>query len=133
MLVWFAWNWRGRHFASDPARLVQFSYHTLLRGYHRWTASGRNPDALTLRYKAPIKLRPGQVLTFARACLGENVRTVIEAHGRLPHPRASFYAYRLRLPAGLNRRLVKLFAARRLVVFREREARAAVNRLAMGR
>ena len=130
MLVWFTWRWKGRRYKCDPARRIRFARGTLGHLYRRWKASGGNPAALALRYRAPVKIRPGLAFDFARLCIDSDVRTFTEAHGRIPRPVATFYAYRLALSASLRRRIVGLFAARRLVAVRTRKARAAANRFA---
>lgn len=132
MQVWFAWRWKGRHFKSDPARRIRFGRGTLEHLYRRWKASGGNPAALALNYRAPVKLRPGLAVEFARACLSSDVRSFTEAHGRLPRPVATWFAYRLSLPPMLRQRVVGLFAARRLEACRAHKARAAANRFARG-
>jgi len=71
-------------------------YGTLKRLYRTWRKSGGNPAALALRYRPPVKLRSGKALAFAEAAINcPDVRSFIEAHGRLPQPAATFYAYRL--------------------------------------
>lgn len=132
MLVWFTWRWKARHFKSDPKRRVQLGYGTLKRLYRRWKASGGNPASIALKYRAPVKLRKGHVLDFARVCVNSDVQSFTEAHGRLPRPRATWFAYRLALPAGLRQRVVRLFSARRLVDCRTRKARAAMHSFAKG-
>jgi hypothetical protein len=132
MLQLHAWRWKDRCYTSDPKRKIQFTALTLRRMHCRWEAGGRNPEALALRYWAPVKIRRGQAVEFARACLRPEVSSFIEAHGRMPRPRATFWAYRLNLPAKLRGRIIKLFAARRLTAFRMRSAREAVNRFAGG-
>ena len=130
MLVWFTWRWKGRHYKSDPKRRIRLGYGTLKRLYRRWKASGGNPAALALNYRAPVKVRPGLAVEFARICVNSDVRSFTEAHGRLPRPVATWFAYRLSLPPMLRRRVVGLFAARRLADCRMRKARAAANRFA---
>jgi hypothetical protein len=130
ILVWFAWRWKGRHYSSDPSRRIRFGYGTLRRKYREWKAAGRNPEALALRYRAPVKLRPGHVQQFAGLCIYAKARSFAEAYGSLPRPRATVSAYRLALGARLLRRVVNLFAARRLVDVRTRKARTAANRFA---
>jgi hypothetical protein len=132
MLVWFTWRWKGRHYASDPKRRIRLGYGTLKRLYRRWKASGGNPAALALNYRAPVKVRQGHALDFARVCVNTPVRSFADAYARLPRPRATVFAYRLALGDKLLRRIVRLFAARRLVEFRARKARAAVNWFAKG-
>ena|ERR1035438_7442928 len=127
MLVWFTWRWKGRHFKSDPKRRIRLGYGTLKRLYRRWKVSGGNPAALALNYRAPVKIRPGRALDFARLCINSVVRSWTEAHGRLPRPVATWFAYRLSLPPMLRRRIVGLFAARRLEACRAGKARTAVN------
>ena len=127
MQVWFAWRWKGRHYKSDPARRIRFSRGTLGRLYRRWNVIGGNAAALALNYRAPRKLRPGLAEEFARVCINSDVRSFTEAHGRLPRPVASWYAYRLSLPPMLRGRVVGLFAARRLEACRAHKARAAAN------
>ena len=118
MQVWFAWRWKGRHYKSDPSRRIRFGRGTLEHLYRRWKVSGGNPAALALNYRAPVKLRPGLAAEFARVCINSDVRAFTEAHGRLPRPVATWFAYRLSLPPMLRRRIVGLFAARRLGVSR---------------
>src|ERR1035438_2144549 len=130
MLVWFTWRWKGRHYKSDPKRRIRLGYGTLKRLYRRWKASGGNPAALALNYRAPVKVRQGLAVEFARVCISSDVRSFTEAHGRLPRPVATWFAYRLSLPPMLRRRVVGLFAARRLGACRASKARAAVNRFA---
>jgi hypothetical protein len=132
MLRIHAWRWRNRHYASDPARAIQFGRGTLERLYRRWKAAGGNPEALANRWRPPIKLRRSHALDFARVCINSDVRSLAEAFGRLARPRATVYAYRLALQPKLLRRIVRLFCARRLVDCRARKARAAVNRFATG-
>jgi hypothetical protein len=127
MQVWFAWRWKGRHYKNDPARRIRFARGTLGHLYRRWKVSGGNPAALALNYRAPLKLRPGLVVEFARVCINSDVRSFTEAHGRLPRPVATWFAYRLSLPPMLRRRVVGLFAARRLEACRAHKARAAAN------
>ncbi len=121
--------WKGRTYSSDSARPIQFSRVTLGRVYRVWRASGGDPAALALKYKAPVKLHPSQALAFGRLCIHSDARSFAEAYGRLPRPRATVYAYRLRLGGKLLRRILNLFSARRLVDVRQRKARAAVNKL----
>jgi hypothetical protein len=130
MLVWFTWRWKGRHYKSDPKRRIQLGYGTLKRLYRRWKASGGNPAAIALKYRAPVKLRKGHVLDFARVCINSPSRSFAEAYGRLPRPRATVFAYRLHLGPKLLRRIIRLFGARRSVDVRCRWARAAVNSFA---
>lgn len=129
MFRFHVWRWKARCYTSAPLRRVQFSYATLNRAYYRWRASGGNPQALAHRWRPPVKLRKGQVLDFARACINSDVRSLFEAYGRLPRPRATVFAYRIRLKPKLLLRIVRLFAARRLVECRARNARAALNAL----
>jgi hypothetical protein len=130
MLVWFAWRWKARTYKCDPTRKIRFSYVTLRRLYNQWRANAGNPGALALRYRAPVKLRRGHVQQFAGLCINSEARSFAEAYGKLPRPRATVYAYRLALGARPLRRVVKLFAARRLVDVRTRLARTAANRFA---
>ena len=130
MLIRFAWIWKGRHYKCEPGRRIRFGRGTLGHLYRRWKASGGNPAALALNYRAPVKLRPGLAVEFARVCINSDVRAFTEAHGRLPRPVATWFAYRLALPPMLRRRVVALFAARRLGACRASKARAAVNRFA---
>jgi hypothetical protein len=123
-------RWRHRQYASAPARSIRFSFPTLVRIYYRWVKSGRVPQALALRYVAPVKLRKTQVLDFARLCINSDVRCLASAYGRLPQPLATVSGYRLALGTKPLRQMVRLFAARRLVDARTRKARAAVNILA---
>jgi hypothetical protein len=129
-LVRFAWKWNGRRYKGEPARRFRLAKGTLRNLYRRWKASGGNPASLALHYRAPVKLRPGLALDFARVCISSDVRSFTEAHGRLPRPVATWFAYRLALPASLRRRIVWLFAARRLVNCRALNGRAAVNAIA---
>jgi hypothetical protein len=130
ILVGFAWRWKRRHYKNDPSRQIQFGYGTLKRLYLRWKASGGNPAALALNYRAPVKVRQGLAVEFARVCVNSDVRSFTEAHGRLPRPVATWFAYRLSLPPIMLRQVVALFAARRLVDCRWRKARTAANRFA---
>jgi len=125
--------WKGRTYTSDPARPIQFSRVTLDRVYRRWKASGGGPEALVLKYVAPIKLRPSQALAFGQLCIHSDARSFADAYARLPRPRATVFAYRLALGAKLLRLIVRLFAARRLADFRQRLARVAVNKLTNGK
>src|ERR1035441_5141942 len=127
MLVWFTWRWRGRRYKCDPNRRIRLGYGTLKRLYRRWKASGGNPAALALNYRAPVKVRPGLAVEFARICVNSDVRSFTEAHGRLPRPVATWFAYRLSLPPMLRRRIKGLFAARRREACRRRKARTAAN------
>jgi hypothetical protein len=127
-LVWFAWRWNGKAYHSDPSRCFRFSYATLNRLFYAWRKGGES--ALALGYRAPVKIRQGQAVGFAQACLRPEVMGFIEAHARLPRPRATFYAYRLNLPPDLRRRCVRLFSARRLAAGRMLKLRAAVSRFA---
>jgi hypothetical protein len=77
-----------------------------------------------------VKLRKGHVGQFAAICINSDARSFAEAYGRLPRPRATVYGYRLGLGTSLLRRVVNLFAARRLVDVRTRKARTIVNTLA---
>jgi hypothetical protein len=130
MLRVHVWRWRHRHYASAPDRKIQFSHPTLARIYYRWVKGGRVPQALALRYSAPVKLRKTQVLDFARLCINSDVRCLALAYGRLPRPLATVSGYRIALGGKPLRQIVRLFAARRLVDARTRAARAAVNILA---
>jgi hypothetical protein len=130
MLVWFAWRWKEHYYKSEPTRKMQFGYVTLRRVYYQWRANGGNPEALVLRYRVPVKLHKSHVLDFARVCINSGARSLAQAYGRLPRPRATVYAYRLALGGRLLRSVVKLFAARRLVDVRTRKARAAANKIA---
>jgi hypothetical protein len=127
MMVWFAWRWKGRYYKSNPTRRMQFGYGTLRRIYYRWKHGGRTPDALALHYWAPVKIPPELALDFAQTCISSDARSFAEAYGRLPEPLATVYGYRLALGATLRGRIVRLFAARRLVDVRTRKARAAVK------
>jgi hypothetical protein len=129
-LVWFAWNWKGRRYNSEPGRRIQFSYGTLNRLYLRWRRSGGNPEALANRYRPPVRLRKSRVLDFARVCINSPSHSFAEAFGRLPRPLATASAYRLQLGRKLLRRIIRLFGARRTVDVRSRWARAAVNSFA---
>ena len=100
-LVWFTWRWNGKAYHSDPSRSFRFSYATLSRLFYAWRKCGES--ALALGYRAPVKIRQGQTVGFAQACLRPEVRSFIDAHARLPRPRATFYAYRLNLPPDLRR------------------------------
>jgi hypothetical protein len=100
--------------------------------YRRWKASGGNPAALALNYRAPVKVRKGHALDFARVCVNAPVRSFADAYARLPQPRATVFAYRLALGDKLLRQIVRLFAARRMVELRARNARSAVNWFAKG-
>jgi hypothetical protein len=102
MLVWFTWRWRGRRYKCDPNRRIRLGYGTLKRLYRRWKASGGNPAALALNYRAPVKVRPGLAVEFARVCVHSDVRSFTEAHGRLPRPVATWFAYRLSPGAAAN-------------------------------
>jgi hypothetical protein len=130
MLVWFAWRWKGRHYSSDPSRKIRFGYGTLRRKYREWKAAGGNPEALALKYRAPVKVHNRHVQQFAKLCINSEVRSLAEAYRGLPHPRATVYAYRLSLGPTLRGRIMKLFAARRLVDVRTRKARAEAKRFA---
>jgi hypothetical protein len=130
MVVWFTWRWKRRLYKNDPSRSIRFGYGTLKRLYRRWKASGGNPAALALNYRAPVKVRQGLAVEFARICVNSDVRSFTEAHGRLPRPVATWFAYRLSLPPMMLRQVVALFAARRLVDCRWRKARTAANRFA---
>jgi hypothetical protein len=132
MLVRFAWKWNGRRYKGEPARRMRLAKATLRYLYRRWKASGGNPAALALNYRAPVKVRKGHALDFARVCVNSDVQSFTEAHGRLPRSRATWFAYRLALPAGLRQRVVRLFSARRLVDCRTRKARAAMHSFAKG-
>jgi hypothetical protein len=125
-----AWRWKRRHYTSAPGRPIQFGVQTLERLYRRWRVAAGNPDALRNRYRLPEKLRKGHVLEFARGCIDSDVRFFAEAFDRLARPAATYYAYRLRLPVKLRRRILGIFAARRLVDCRMRKARAEANRFA---
>jgi len=127
MLRRHAARWRGRHYTSAPARPIRFSCVTLGRAYRHWRANGRNPDALVIRWRPPIKLRKTHALRFAGVCINSDARSFADAYGRLPRPRATVFAYRLAFRPKLLRRIVRLFAARRLVDCRARAARAVVN------
>jgi len=131
MLRIHSWRWRNRYYTSAPARRIRFSRETLDRQYRAWRNSGGNPAALETRYRAPVKLRKGHAGQFAAICINSEARSFAEAYGRLPRPRATVYAYRIALGAMLLPRVVKLFAARRLVDVRTRKARTAANRLAL--
>ena len=130
MFVCFTWVWKDRHYACDPSRRIRFGYGTLRRLYYRWKASGGDPAALAVNYRAPVKIRPGRALDFARLCINSDFRSFAEAYARLSRPVATVYGYRLALRPKLLRRIVRLFAARRLVEWRTRKARAAVNSFA---
>ena len=130
MLRLHAWRWKDRNYTSDSGRRIQFSRVTLGRVYRCWRASGGDPAALALHYVAPVKIHKTQVQDFARACINSGARSFAEAYGRLPMPKATVYAYRLKLGPKLLRRVVKLFSARRLEAVRTRLARAAVNSFA---
>jgi hypothetical protein len=132
MLRLRAWWWKRRHYTSEPARPVQFSYGNLMRLYGRWRASGGNPEALALHWRPPVKLRKSQVLAFAGVCINSDVRSFAEAFGRLPNPQASVFAYRLRLKPKMLLRILRVFAARRLLKCRERNARSVLNAFAQG-
>lgn len=132
MLVRFAWKWNGRRYKGEPARRLRLAKRTLRYLYRRWKASNGNPAALALNYRAPVKIRQGHALDFARVCVNTPVRSFADAYARLPRPRATVFAYRLALGDKLLRRIVRLFAARRMVEFRARKARAAVNWFAKG-
>ena len=80
-----------------------------------------------------MKLRKGHVQQFAGVCVNSEARSLAEAFGRLPQPRATVYAYRLALCSPLRRRIMRLFAARRLVDARTRKARAAAEEICPGR
>jgi hypothetical protein len=125
-----AWRWKRRHYGSAPGRPIQFGVQTLERLYRRWRAAAGSPAALANRYRPPEKLRKGHVLDFARVCIDSDLRFLAEAFDRLPRPAATYYAYRLHLPAKLRRRILGLFAARRLVDCRTGKARAEANRFA---
>jgi hypothetical protein len=127
MLRFHAWRWKRRHYSSDPGRPIQFGRGTLARLYRRWRASGGNPDCLALRYRAPVKIRKGHALDFARVCINSGVRSFAEAYGRLPRPVATWSAYWYALRPTLRHRIIRVFAARRLLDCRTRKARAAVN------
>jgi hypothetical protein len=75
MLVRFAWKWNGRRYKGEPARRMRLAKATLRYLYRRWKASGGNPAALALNYRAPVKLRKGHVLDFARVCVNSDVRS----------------------------------------------------------
>ena len=132
MMRLHAWRWKDRFYTSDPKRPTQFTAQTLRRIYCRWKGSGGNPAALGLRYRPPVKLRPGQAKEFAHACVDSGVTSFGSAYGRLPRPKATWFAYRLALGPTLVKRVVRLFAVRRAMVCRTREARAALNET-MGR
>jgi hypothetical protein len=127
MLRLHVWRWKGRHYISAPGRPIRFSCITLSRAYRHWRANGRNPDSLVIRYRPPIKLRKSHALRFAGVCINSDVRSMAEAYARLPRPRATVFAYRLAFRPKLLRRIVRLFAARRLVDCRARAARAVAN------
>ena len=127
MLRLSARRWKGRHYTSAPALPIRFSCITLDRVYRHWRANGRNPDSLVIRYRPPIKLRKSHALIFAGVCINSDARSFAEAYGRLPRPRATVFAYSLAFRPKLLRRIVRLFAARRLVDCRARAARAVVN------
>lgn len=130
MLVKHAWRWRGRRYRSQHGHPIRFSVSTLDRLYRVWCAGGRTPAALALRYRAPVKIHPRDALKFSRVCINSPVSSFEEAYGRLPNrPRGTWFAYRLALPEGLRRQMVRLFSARRLLDFRQRKARSAVNRV----
>jgi hypothetical protein len=127
MLVRFAWRWNGQRYRGEPRHRIRLARGTLGHLYRRWKASGGNSAALALNYRAPVKVRKGHALDFARVCANASVRSFADAYARLPRPRATVFAYRLALGDKLLRRIVMLFAARRLVESRARKARAAVN------
>jgi hypothetical protein len=130
MLRLHVWRWKGRHYTSAPARPIRFSCVTLGRVYRYWRANGRNPDSLVIRYRPPIKLRKSHALRFAGVCINSDARSFADAYGKMPRPRATVCAYRLAFRPKLLRRVVRLFAARRLVDCRARAARAVVNNFA---
>jgi hypothetical protein len=132
MLVRFAWKWNGRRYRGEPSRRFRLAKGTLRNLYRHWKASGGDPASLALHYEAPVKVHKWHALDFARVCINSPSRSFAEAYARLPRPRATVYAYRLALGAKLLRRVVMLFATRRLVDGRMRKARAAVNGFATG-
>ena len=97
MLVRFAWRWNGKRYKGEPSHRIRLARGTLGHLYRRWKASGGNPAALELHYRAPVKLRAGHALDFGRVCVNAPVRSFADAYARLPRARATVFAYRLAL------------------------------------
>lgn len=128
-----AWRWKGKFYVSDPCRQIRFSRVTIERVYRAWRRAGRDAAPLAPEYRAPLKIGRWGLIEYARICVSHpDVHTLAGAHARLPRPRATWRAYRLSLGLKAKGRIARLFAARRALAVRTREARAALNELVSG-
>lgn len=129
--LWWLWS-EPRFYRCDRDRPFRLSRVRVVQLFRDWRKGGRRPEALALRYWAPVKLRPTAVADFGRLCITSGVKSFAEAYGRLPRMAATWSGYYYALPLPVRRRIIRLFAARRLALGREAKARAAVNDFTRG-
>ena len=130
MFILHAWRWRARHFTSDPARPIHFSYGTLRGLYYHWRKNGRSPAALALRVRRrKTKVTASGVVEMAKLCLAPGVLTFRAAYRKLESPRATESAYRYATQAWLGTRLAELLAHRRREPSLARAAECSLRRL----
>src|ERR1022692_4165016 len=65
VIGWFAWDHRDKTYRADSTRRFRISKSTLLRLFHLWRRSGKQPDAFRLGYRSGReKLDRKQLIKF---------------------------------------------------------------------
>jgi hypothetical protein len=123
MFILHAWRWRARHFTSDPARPIHFSYGTLRGLYYHWRKNGRSPAALALRVRRRNpKVSASGVGQLLKLCLASGTQSYSAAYRKLKAPGETLGAYRYGTPAELRMPFSALLRHRRREAFLVRAA-----------
>ena len=123
MFILHAWRWKGRHYTSDPARPIHFSYGRLMDCYYIWRNAGEEPAALALQVRCRNpRIGASGVVELSKLCLALGTQSFSAAYRKLKVPGGTQGAYRYATPAELRRDLSALLAHRRREAFLARVA-----------
>jgi len=126
----FAW-WvrrKPRFYRCEPSRPFRFfSQKTLIRLWYLWNG-GKNPEALVLKYRSPIKITRRQARNFAMACTLPGVKRLKDAFRRMGNRVATIAGYRRAMPGEVLREVTRLHRWRRFCALQEKKTARAIRR-----